>query len=411
MYDFVIIGGGISGLYMATQLHKNHKIILFEKNDYFGGRIYQHEEIIDDKLLSFPCGAGRFNKNHVLLIQLLRKYKLIDFRKTKGFSSSIQFIDSHKEFSKHQSKKNGFTLLYKILDKSKKMDSEQLRQMSFCDLAHEILPSKDVEYLLVSIGYSGQLKYMNAYDACKLFETGIRDDMTYFGGNFHLLVQELVKELQHSRVILKKSCNIEHVVFDNNKQCYEVVYQNKRCLSKKIIFAIPKPSLLRFSILQPISNIIQHSISCKSLCRVYAYFTPENVWFRDLDKKVVTNNPLRYIIPMDADKGLIMISYSDDHYTSFWEKIKHSQEKLKKNIVQYVNKTFDLDISPPEKVWVFDWDCGVGYWNPGVHSENVNSFMVHPLSNVYICGENYSLTQSWVEGALQSCKQCLSLIK
>ena len=156
MYDFIIIGGGISGLYMATQLRKNNHIMLLEQNDYFGGRIYQHEETIDGKHHSFPAGAGRFNKNHQLLIQLLRKYKLIDFRKQKGFSSSIKFIDSKGEFSTQQSKKNGFTLLYKILDKSKKMNDEYLKQISFQELAKEVLHQKDVDYLLVSIGYSGQ---------------------------------------------------------------------------------------------------------------------------------------------------------------------------------------------------------------------------------------------------------------
>ena len=52
MYDFIIIGGGISGLYMATQLRKNNHIMLLEQNDYFGGRIYQHEETIDGKSVS-----------------------------------------------------------------------------------------------------------------------------------------------------------------------------------------------------------------------------------------------------------------------------------------------------------------------------------------------------------------------
>lgn len=411
MYDYIIIGGGIAGLYMATQLRKSNHIMLLEQNDYFGGRIYQHEETIDGTHLSFPGGAGRFNKNHELLIQLLRNYKLIDFRSQKGFSSSIEFIDSKEQFSEHQSKKNGFTLLYKILEKSKKMKDDYLKQISFQELAKEVLHQEDVDYLLISIGYSGQLKYMNAYDAIKLFETGIRDDIPYFVGNFHLLVQEMVKELKQHKISLKKSCYVENVTFHNTKQCYEVVYQNKRSLSKKIVFAIPKPALLQFSLLRPISNIIQHSITCKSLCRVYAYFQPNDVWFHNLHTKVVTNNALRYIIPMDAEKGLIMISYSDDSYTSFWEKKKYSQEKLKKAIVQLVKKTFHLDIAPPHKVWVFHWECGVGYWNPGINSEYVNTFLIHPLSNIYICGENYSLTQSWVEGALQTCNQCLEKMK
>ena len=48
-YDIIIIGGGISGLYNYTQLiDKNKKIILLERNNYYGGRIFQ----INDKVNS-----------------------------------------------------------------------------------------------------------------------------------------------------------------------------------------------------------------------------------------------------------------------------------------------------------------------------------------------------------------------
>ena len=44
MFDIIIIGGGISGLhtyYKLIQQNKYNKILLLEKNDYFGGRILQ----------------------------------------------------------------------------------------------------------------------------------------------------------------------------------------------------------------------------------------------------------------------------------------------------------------------------------------------------------------------------------
>ena len=40
MYDTIIIGAGISGLYSALNINKTKKVALFEKSQYFGGRIY-----------------------------------------------------------------------------------------------------------------------------------------------------------------------------------------------------------------------------------------------------------------------------------------------------------------------------------------------------------------------------------
>ena len=81
MYDYIIVGGGISGLYMYYRLMESgKKIILLEKLQVFGGRIYQNKEKIDNHLYSFPAGAARFNKNHHRVIQLLKEFHLLDFR-------------------------------------------------------------------------------------------------------------------------------------------------------------------------------------------------------------------------------------------------------------------------------------------------------------------------------------------
>ena len=47
------------------------------------------------------------------------------------------------------------------------------------------------------------------------------------------------------------------------------------------------------------------------------------------------------------------------------------------------------------------------YWNKGFDSKKISAFMTNPLPKTYICGENYSNEQSWVEGALESCERCL----
>lgn len=42
MYDFIIVGGGISGLYMQLKLiNQSKSILLLEQYDNFGGRILE----------------------------------------------------------------------------------------------------------------------------------------------------------------------------------------------------------------------------------------------------------------------------------------------------------------------------------------------------------------------------------
>jgi len=45
-----------------------------------------------------------------------------------------------------------------------------------------------------------------------------------------------------------------------------------------------------------------------------------------------------------------------------------------------------------------------------VNSTQVSNFVANPMENLYICGENYSLEQSWVEGALESCERILKIM-
>ena len=103
---------------------------------------------------------------------------------------------------------------------------------------------------------------------------------------------------------------------------YKLQYNNKTIRGEKIIFCIPKPALLKINILKPIHCLLEKSVSCKSLCRTYAIFKKEDIWYQDIKNKIVTNNPLRYIIPMGGENQLIMISYTDDIYTNYWKKIQ-----------------------------------------------------------------------------------------
>lgn len=409
IFDIIIIGGGISGLYNYTQLiDKNKKIILLEKNDYYGGRIFQIEDNINSRNYSFPAGAARFNLNHKHVIELLKNFNLLDFRKDKPISADMDFIDTKNNFPKSFQKYNGFHFIDKVIKKSKNYSETQLRSINFKQLASLILKKDELEYMLVASGYSGQLKKMNAFDALKLFTYDIRPDLPYYNGKFNVLIERIVKYLKNKNANINLNSFVKDITYDKNKHLYKIQYNNKTIHGEKIIFCIPKPALLNINILKPIHCILDKSVSCKSLCRTYAVFKKKDIWYQNLKKKVITNNQLRYIIPMGPDNEVIMISYTDDIYTKYWKNIRNNQEKLKKSIVRLIKNTYNIDINEPIKVYVCYWDCGVAYWNKNINSDNVSNFLLNPMPNIYICGENYSLNQSWINGAIDSCKKVLN---
>ena len=78
-YDIIIIGGGISGIYLMYQLiekHKNLKVLLLESNERFGGRVYTHYEKIEGKDYTIDLGAGRLGYHHTNIMDLVKKLKL-----------------------------------------------------------------------------------------------------------------------------------------------------------------------------------------------------------------------------------------------------------------------------------------------------------------------------------------------
>ena len=87
IYDIIIIGGGISGLYCSYILSSFFNIILFEKNNYLGGRAHS------DHRYHLEMGATRFSKSHVHLLQLIKQYKI----STEPLSYQHSFLDKKKK--------------------------------------------------------------------------------------------------------------------------------------------------------------------------------------------------------------------------------------------------------------------------------------------------------------------------
>ena len=99
MYDYCIIGAGISGLYCACQLLRRNpssKIVILEKDNRIGGRVYPYN--FDGSTVLLGSGVGRMATDALLLqwlidleIQVVEYPKVLD-RKSTRLNSSHEWI-------------------------------------------------------------------------------------------------------------------------------------------------------------------------------------------------------------------------------------------------------------------------------------------------------------------------------
>ena len=73
VYDYIVVGGGISGLFMTYKLSQTGKdILLLESTNQLGGRLLTKQE----QGVQFELGGARISSKHSKVMSLLKECKL-----------------------------------------------------------------------------------------------------------------------------------------------------------------------------------------------------------------------------------------------------------------------------------------------------------------------------------------------
>jgi hypothetical protein len=174
----------------------------------------------------------------------------------------------------------------------------------------------------------------------------------------------------------------------------KTVYTSRICVA-----ALPKNAVQMIRGLNDISYL--KYIKMEPLLRIYAVFD-STAWFSNLPK-LITDSPIRYIIPVDSKKGTIMISYTDGEDA----KIIHKKKDVQKYVMSEIRRLFpNMDIPDPVFFTEHYWGAGCSYWVPGDYNVKVMSKLcLQPLPEkmpcVFMCGESFAENQCWIESALE----------
>jgi monoamine oxidase len=409
IYDYIIIGSGITGLYAMHKLckeEKEYKILLIDERDYFGGRIYTN------KMPQYEAGAARYNDNHKILLKLIEEYKLTNVKLEKR----IDYLekDSDDKIIIYKNIEKSFEETMKsIIRESSKEKKEELEKYTLREYIDKISKEEGLGEELVKIfGYYSEFERMNCKDSLRAFKSDFISNNFYVmeEGLTELCVRIAEEGKKRKNVHIKQKMKILNIKEEGDKYKLECD-KGHEFKGRRVIIATKSEQLKQFKILKEIFPLLKEIYNAP-LCRIYAVYPKKQgkVWFEG-KPRMTTNSFLRQIIPIDYNKGIIMISYVDGedinpYYKDVRKKELKSDKEIKNMIQKEVKTLFPRsEIPNPSYFKIHYWEVGVHHYKKGVDSIETYNKIKNPLKNIYVVGEAYSQKQAWMEGGLETVEE------
>lgn len=430
-YDCIIVGAGISGLYMARELQKARpkwKIALAERYKGLGGRTYSYSpppEKVDGKDIHWEMGAGRVRKDHELVRRLLHEYGLtwVPIGNTLMFKR-----DGQSPLEENLFEPVLVPMFFKTL---LELAPSTLANHTIEQLLKQTVGETKTRDILGRFPYKAEVAVLRADMALKVFlgsgEMASHENYGIVGEGFSELVKRMREELEKKGIVILNRHRLLNLKKAGGKatDCEFAFSGDEPGTSGKIqlraekavVLALHCDAVAELPAFQSWKTL--KLLKSEPLLRTYAVFdTKKPVWFSEMDRVVTPQDP-RYILPMNPATGTIMISYTDSLDTRAYKRVLDSEgdKGLERRILRDVRGLFpEKKIPNPIFFRSHYWDTGATYWLPGDYdpaqeSEEACHPMPHWLPGVWLCGESWSLRQAWVEGALEHTSLCLKKLK
>lgn len=409
MKDITIVGCGIGGLNLGLKLIKKYSrgVTIYERNNYVGGRVFTDKKKVKGKMVAYDTGAARFNNSQKNILRLIKNYGLE--KKVVAIPNEWKTILTNRSGIGKQSNIYIDQILDDFYRDTRKLSKKKLLSITFYNLIKELYGVKIAKYVKDSYPYYSELFVMNAYDGLIMFQGDLSNVNSFniLAGGLSQLIDAMRKDFikRGGKIVL----NHELKNLDYNDQGKFVArflnltsYEKVIVESSHLVLACDGLSLQKMTFLKKFGIMdMLKAVQVQPLLRTFAIY--DKTWFKDLPK-VVTNETIKYIIPIDYQKGVIMISYTDGAYAKFWKKMLGDKDKQIKELNRQLKKLFpDQKIEDPKEIYNYYWEQGASYWKPNYNTDKIKERLLKPTKlNLFICGDSYSNHQAWMEGALLS---------
>ena len=367
IYDYIIIGSGISGLYLGYLL-QNKKYLILEKDDNIGGRIQK----INFHGKTVQLGAGIIQDYHHNVLELIKKLKI---KLNVGYNECDKLIPGYnkKDFNN-------------ILQQIKKF--KDIKDKSIKDVLKEILhnDNKKINLFIKSSNYTDYFKAdakitIKKYPIKDIYD--IKKKFYIIDGGNHKIIDELSS---YSKKNIKLNIKVTSIIrkddiweiTDNNNTIYKTIH---------IISTIDINALKNINIKGVDINYFKNMIGTNNFLRMYTYH--DNV---ELNKTIVIPHIFKQMIPIN--NNIIMSAYCDNLNATKSNKLLENINN--KEITEVINKF--IPVTPVKDKYIKYWPVGTHYYKPSYNYKK----NYYSKNNFSIVGEVIGYEQGWMEGSIHS---------
>lgn len=441
-YEYIIVGGGIGGLYSAYLLNKIFgisSILIIEKSDRIGGRVHTIFDTescktkssgSDCKRIPIELGASRITSHHKNVLFLLDKLNIRDkLVETPKVNKYYYEYDKNKNNTAHtliDDKSVYNKIVSNIIDLVNSNDpyvKTIADNYSMYFFIEHFYDTKTAEMIKDQFGYTGDILYQSTHTAVEMFMNEFKIGRKFYKmeGGLIQIIDKLVENISNDGTQIMINNELIDVVenkHSNGKYTCKITDETsiKNINTNNIIFALTRFDLLKIPFLNTskIFRSLNSSVMNKQLMRIYAFFPKtENNWYDDIEN-IISNSLIRQIKPTEKENGLIMISYSDTINAEALNNLCiNNYELFKKEVMTDLRRLFpEKDIPDPIRLHYKFWETGTHIWKPSHDVDEISEKIMRPFvdKNMYIVGEVFSPLHNWMEGALISVNKLMKYL-
>jgi hypothetical protein len=396
MYDLVVIGGGIAGMYtlyrVMPHLPPTARVVLLEGNCHLGGRTYN----VQFRGAEVFTGAGFARKhNDTLLLQLLQDFRIPkpEYTIDHFFPPALAEACANLERT--------YLWLKSTFSRTPR------KSVSFKAFAQPMLGVAAYAQFVTCAGYSDYEHEDAAYVFTKY---DFHENYSKWIG-FTVPWNDLFDRMRdHVAARVRFIANAHVSGTDVTPRGTIRVHVNDKMVlhGKRVVVATAVDSLRT---IVPNGRQLYRHVHGQTFIHVYGQFSKACVdtVVAKVPRITVVDPPLQKILPINNARRVFMIAYSDNASADFLHTLRHNTAANRKQYCRMLEEALDIPAHTLRLTAIasFYWKCGTHYFDEG---ERHRPSLQHPCVNMFVVGEAISEHQGWVEGALETVEAILPLL-